>query len=228
MATGSKENRARAEKFIYKMIGELMPGDKHNVEKYKTLFARISDDDFAKYMERLGNGENILSIEAPNLSENKLTIENNFRVAEMLGHEFFENLWLIDPATGTEYLSPVKYLVIDLPLRRQQQMLVEKRSIPENNRHIDELTGQVTGDSHSSSLTFPELQNLRAQELTATAVELIKFRGGDTIAGQRLNRSILESGGADLNAIEALGPTRPKSVTTLRNLLFGMHIDNNA
>ena len=42
-----------------------------------------------------------------------------------------------------------------------------------------------------------------------------------------MNRSLLETGGADLDAIEALGPTRPKSVQTLSNLLFGMHIDNN-
>lgn len=227
MATRNKERRAKVEAYIIKMVGELLPSDPHNPEKYRTLFAQMDDDAFEAYVTALGDGSQILSIEAPNLSKHKLTIENNFRVAEMIGHPFFERLWLTDPATGTKYLSPVKYLIVDLSLRRQQQMLVEKRSIPDNNRHVDDTTGQVTGDSHSSSLTFPELQNLRAQGLEYTAIELTKFRGGDIIGLQRMNRSLLETGGADLDAIEALGPTRPKSVQTLSNLLFGMHIDNN-
>jgi len=226
MAT-RKERRAKTEAYIIKMVGELLPGDPHNPEKYRVLFAQMDDDAFENYVKALGSGEQILAIEAPNLSKHKLTIDNNFRVAEMIGHKFFERLWLIDPATGTRYLSPVEYLIVDLSLRRQQQMLVEKRSIPDNNRHVDDTTGQVTGDSHSSSLTFPELQNLRAQGLEYTAVELTKFRGGDIVGLQRMNRSLLETGGVDLDAIEALGPTRPKSVQTLSSMLFGMHIDNN-
>lgn len=219
--------RKKAEAYILKMIGELTPGHTHNADKYKQLFAQMSDEDFEGYMRQLQDGSQVLSLEVPNLMKIPVTVENNFRVAELIGHKFMERLWLTDPATGTKYLSPVEYLLLDLPLRRQQQMLVKKRSIPENNRHVDELTGQPTGDSHSSSLTFPELQNLRAQNLTYTAVEMIKMRGGDVTAGQRMDRQILETGGADLDAIEALGPTRPKSTETFSIMLTAAHIRNN-
>jgi hypothetical protein len=219
-------NRKAAEAAVYKWIAELIPGDDFNVKRYKTLFAQMSDAQFDAFMELLESGEEVLSFENPNLSEHKLTIENNFRVAQLLEHPFFERVWLTDPATGVRYLSPIPYLIVDLPLARQQQMLVEKMSIPENNRHVDELTGQPTGDSHSSSATFPEIQGLYAQGLNQVILELIKFRGGDTVARQRMDRSILETGGVRMDAVEALGPTRPKSTETLSTLLNGMHLSN--
>ena len=220
-------NRKKVEAFILDKIAKLIPGDAHNVAKYKSYFASMDDAAFETYMKRLQDKTAILSVEVPNLSETKISIDNNFELADELKHKFLQRLWLTDPADGTVYLTPIPYLVIDLPLRRQQQMLTEKRSIPDNNRHVDELTGQPTGDSHSSSLTFPELQNLYAHELPFTAIELIKFRGGDTTAFQRMNRAILETGGADQDAIQALGKTRPKSTETLSVLMTAAHIANN-
>ena len=34
MATRSKQRRAKVEAYIIKMVGELLPGDPHNPEKY--------------------------------------------------------------------------------------------------------------------------------------------------------------------------------------------------
>ena len=220
------DKRRAAEEYIYKWIGELLPGSE-NVKVYKELFAKMSDAQFDDLMHKLDRGDVILFLIAPNLSEHKVTIERNFAVAEKLKHNFFERLWLTDPATGVTYLTPVPYLVFDWPLRRQQQMRVEKQSIPENNRVIDELTGQPTGESHSSSLTFPELQVMYAQGLDAAPEEIIKFRGGDIKAFQRFNRSIVETGGASLSAIKAVEPSRVKSTETLSTLLTAAHLKNN-
>lgn len=220
-------NRKAFEQVIYTWIAELTPGDSFNVERYKALFAKMSDEAFDAFVDKLESEQEIVSLEVPNLSETKISMENNFRVARELDHNFFERLWLTDPATGRVYLTPVPYLIIDLPLARQQQMLVEKMSIPENNRHVDELTGQPSGDSHSASMTFPEIQALYAQGLTAPLLELIKFRGGDNLARQRMDRTILDTGGVSMEATEALGPTRVKSTETLSTLLSGMHLTNN-
>ncbi len=218
-------NRKAAEAFICKWVDELLPGGT-NGEMYKTFFARMSDAEFEEYMRALANETATLQLEAPNLSKHKVTIENNFRVAKELGHVFFERLRLTDPATGTVYLTPVKYLIVDLTLRRQQQMLIKKVSIPENNRHVDEMTGQPTGDSQSSSITFPELQVLYAQGFDKAIEEFIKFRGGDIKAGRKLDRQIIETGGASLDAIASEGETRVKSTEVLSTLLKGMHISN--
>ncbi|WP_201285368.1 hypothetical protein, partial [Klebsiella pneumoniae] len=90
------------------------------------------------------------------------------------------------------------YLVIDVPLRRQVQLLQSKATIPENNKHIDDLSGQSTGPSKGSKISFPELQVLFAQGLDSTITELIQFRGGDAKAFNAMNRAIIENGGVSI------------------------------
>lgn len=217
-------NRAAATAFIIKYIDKLLPGSP-NTKIYKERLAAMSDKDFGAYMERLGDGSEVLSIIAPNLGTDKLNLMRNLEVAKELGHEFFEHLELTDPTTGIVYTTPVKYLVIDLPLRRQVQLLEKKYTIPENNKHIDELSGQPTGPSKGSKISFPELQVLFAQGLDSTITELIKFRGGDIKAFNAMNQAIYENGGASIEQLAKLN-TSVKSVTTLSTLLKGMHLDN--
>lgn len=218
-------NRKAATAEAIKWIDKLLPGS-DNGKLLKERLDRLNDQEFHEYMEKLASGEEILSLVAPNLADIKLTIENNLKVAEELGHNFFERLWLTDPKTGTEYLTPVRYLIVDLPLRRQQQLLVKKISIPEDNQHVDELTGQPSGPSQGSKLSFPEIQVLYAQGLDRSIEEMIKFRGGDIKAFQAMNRQIHDTGGASLDAIKKT-PTRVKSTETLGTLLRSMHLDNN-
>lgn len=218
-------NRKAATAEIIKWIDKLLPGSP-NADLYKERLGKLSDEEFDAYMAHLETGEEVLSLIAPNLSDQKLTIENNLKVAEELGHNFFERLWLTDPKTGTQYLTPVRYLIVDLPLRRQQQLLVKKISIPEDNLHVDELTGQPSGPSQGSKLSFPEIQVLYAQGMDRAIEELIKFRGGDVKAFQAMNRSIIDTGGASMDAIKKT-PTKVKSTETLSTLLTSMHLKNN-
>ena len=218
--------RKQAEAEIISWVEKLVPGG-GMAAKYETLFKTMDDAQFTAYMQQLHDGSAVLSVEVPNLTKTKLSVQNNFKIAKELGHEFFEQLWLTDPATGTVYLTPHKYLVVDLPLRRQQQMLIKKTSIPESNKQVDEMTGQPTGDSHAASMTFPELQVLYARGADAVIEELIKLRGGDTKAFQRMNRQATATGGVSIAAVKQQGPTRVKSTETLGTLLTAMHLSNN-
>lgn len=217
-------DRAAATKAILKYMEKILPGSP-NTKMYKDLLEAMSDKEFDRYMAALESGDETLYAEVPNLSGINIDVQRNIEIARELGHEFFEYLWLTDPTTGETYKTPVKYLVVDLPLRRQVQLLVKKVSIPEDNNHIDELSGQPTGTSKGSKLSFPEIQVLFAQGLESTIVEMIKFRGGDEKAFNAMNRSILENGGVSMDSIERV-PTKVKSVTTLSTLLKAMHLDN--
>lgn len=218
-------NRKAATAECLKWINELVP-DGQAVKDMETVLNSLSDDEFDAYMLALEEETEILSIAIPNLGKDKLELERLLDVGEKLGHSFFEQLWLTDAKSGVTYLTPEKYLVVDLPLRRQQQLLSEKISIPENNRHVDEMTGQVTGDSKGASLSLPELQLLRAQGLDRPVLEMIKVRGGDDRAFRAINRQIIETGGASIDSVLGAG-TRVKSTETLSTLLKGMHIQNN-
>ena len=218
-------NRKEAERFIIMYIGKLDTSGL-NAEVYKKRFKEMTDKEFKSLMEEIKNDNFTLPIFAPNQSKVKLTTDKALSVAKELGHSFFERLRLTDPSTGETYLTNIEYLVIDLPVRRQSQLLSKKIKIPKSNKTIDSLTDQATGPSKGASLSFPELQVLVGKEMNSTIEELIKVRGGDTKAYQQFNQSIIKTGSASLENVKAL-ETRAKSVDTLSIILKGMHLDNN-
>ena len=216
--------RKEATEFILKYIDKLLPGSP-NRERYAALFSGMSDKQFDTFMKQLESGEVQLSIMNPNLTKHRLDLKRNLKISDELKHDFFQRLVLTDPTTGMTYRTPVKYMVVDLPVRRQVQLLQKKVTIPENNKHIDELSGQSTGASKGSKISFPELQVLFAQDLDHTITELIKFRGGDTKGFNAMNRAIYETGGVSIENLSGTN-TKVKSVTTLTTLLKAMHLDN--
>lgn len=218
-------NREAATAELLKWIDKLLPGSP-NKAIYEERMKKMSNAQFDAFMKRLDSGEEVLSLIAPNLSEPKLTVERNLKVAEELNHNFFEKVWLTDHVTGKTYLTPVPYLIVDLVLRRQQQMLVKKTRIPEDNRHVDDLSGQPTGASKGSRISFPELQVLMAQGMDKSLTELLKARGGDEQAFRTMNAEIISKGGVSIDRIAA-GNTRVKSTQTLSTIFTAMHLSNN-
>lgn len=218
-------NRKKTTDEIVMWLEKMLPGSDAGKDT-RALLDAMTDELFESYIDALENEDEYVSLAVPNLDDHKLEMENLLAVAGELGHDPWQHLKLTDPATGVVYLTPEKYLVIDLPLRRQQQSLSKKISIPDNNRHVDELTGQPAGDSKGASLSYPEVQVLRSQSLVNTIVELIKVRGGDEKAMRAANRSIIETGGVRLEPLMQLG-TRVKSTENLGILLKGMHLDND-
>ena len=217
-------NRKAATAEIIRLVEKLLP-NAGNKEYYEKRLGAMTDEQFDQYMQKLESGQETLSLIAPNLHDVKLTVENNLAIAKEIGHEFFEQLWLTDPTTGRVYLTPQKHLVIALPVRRQQQLLVKKIAIPQHNRSSDDLTGQPTGDSHGSSLSFPELQVMYAQGFDRSIEEFIKFRGGDLKALRAMSLQLIETGSANQDSIKRT-PTKVKSTETLSTFLKGMHLAN--
>lgn len=219
------KNRKAAEAVVLKWVGKIDPSGK-NTKMYEDMFATMTDAQFDNWMTAIEQGKDYVSVIADNNTGSRITTDNNLKVAKEMGVHLFQRLWLTDSVTGVKYLTPVRYLVLDLPVRRQIQTLVNKVSIPEDNKHIDELTNQPTGPSKGSAISFPELQVLYAQGLDASIQELVKFRGGDEKGMAAMDKSIIETGGVSLEALRQLG-TRAKATETLSVLLKGMHFDNN-
>ena len=217
-------NRAAAMAELFKYVEKLLPKSE-NVKMYEETLGKLSDEEFDAYMGKLERGEEILFLVCPNVTHPRISLERNLKIAKELKHDFFQRLWLTDPHTGTTYLTPIPYLVVDLPLRRQAQRLDKKISIPKDNHHTDVLTGQATGPSKGASLSFPELQVLYAQGLDSTIEELIKFRGGDEQAYRAMNKILIDQGTVDLNSIP--NTSRVKSTETLSTFLKAAHLDNN-
>ncbi len=195
------KNRKAAQEFIVKYIDKITQGGP-TVNIYKTMFAGMSDKDFDKYMADLESGEKFLVVVVPNFSKKRPSTENNLEIAKELGHEFFQNLYIEGKNGLPSYLTPVKYLVVDLPVRRASQSLTKKISVPDNMKVIDTLTGQPTGDSQGAKISYPELQVCAAMGLNKSMLELMKYRGGDVKGHAALRASLSNYGRAQLENLK--------------------------
>lgn len=218
-------NRKAAQEFILKYIDKIFPGG-DNKQQYEKLFASMSDVEFGKFINDLESGKRFLVATVPNTPNTKVTMDNNMKVAKELGYDFFHKLWIGAKANEPAYLTPVEYLVMDLPIRRQSQHLQKKRSVPEHTKTIDQLTGQPTGPSKGAKISYPELQVLAGMNMDESLIELIKFRGGDSGGYNAMNAMVLRYGNANLKTLAAYG-TGVRSTTTLKIFLRSMHLNEN-
>lgn len=218
-------NRELATKELLYFIDQFAPGSP-NRDIYEKRLEAMSNKQFDTFMKKLESGEEILALWIANLDKHRIDLKRNLKIAKQLDYDFWQHLTLTDPETGQVYTTKAKHMVVDLPLRRQVQMLYKKMSVPEDNKKVDERTGQPTGESKGASLSYPELQVNAAKGLDAMITELIKFRGGDVKAFNAMNRSIMQTGSVDLKSLENI-PTKVKATETLSVMLKSMMIDNN-
>lgn len=218
-------NRKAAEEELLSCIEQILPGSE-NSRIYQDILKGMPDNEFDQWIADLESGARQLALIAPELVEPSLSVERNLDLAEKWGHKFFERIWMDSQNGSPSYLSNEPYLVVDLPLKRQAQFLIKKISIPEDNRSIDTFTGQPTGKSKGSKISWPELQILAALGgFDETIAEFFKFRGGDLQGFNAMNNMIANTGGVSLNAIGSLG-TKVKAVQSLSTLLTSMHLTN--
>lgn len=215
-------HRAAAQKYILRWVQEIDISG-HNTKIYKEKFASMSDEDFEVMIKGIMDESVNLSVIAPNFSPVRLSVENNFRVGDALGHQFFQRVHVPAKDGMPAYLTPIPYLILDLPARRQAQLLEKKISIPENNNSVDDLTGQPTGASKGSRISYPEIQVLAATGLNDCLTELLKYRAGDEKGGLALNTMIARTGGVSLKAIEPFA-SGVKATQALKTYLSGMHL----
>lgn len=220
------DNRKAATDFILRSIYELLP-DNNNRDLYTTFLNSLSDKQFKEFMKDLIDEKKILKLIVPNGSKVKLDIDRNLKLAKKLGHEFFEHLWLTDKATGIQFKTPKKYLVLKLPNRRQFQTLINKMSVASKQTTVDQFTNQPTGSSSkTSSLSAPEINMMRAQGYEQCIVEFIKERGGDSRAFNAMNRVLFRDGAVNQETLDSLN-SRPKATVVLSVFLSAAHLRNN-
>lgn len=226
--------RKKVTEFIVSVIQDFTPGDTRNSEITRERLESMSDEKFEDYMRRLGkpqteeewmNREH-LNLYVPNLDKTKINVIRNVEIAKSLGKNIFQQVWITDPQTLLTFLTPKPYPVMDLPVRRQAQIHEKKASIPLHSKSVDQLTGQVTGDSKGSKMSFPEIGALASQKLDNSLIEMIKIRGGDEEAYREVERKLIQTGSCSMSDVLDMG-TRVKSTDVASAYLKAMHLDNN-
>lgn len=214
--------RKQTQELILKYIGKIVSG-KENVDLYQNLFDSMTDKDFDNFMNQLKEGKIHLAVVIPNDGKVRVSVENNLKIGKELGHEFFTKIKVTNHAEYPDHILPIKFLSYYLPIRRAQQLLSKKISIPEHNMTIDSITGQVAGRSRAGSLTFPEQQIMLSMDMKQSALELAKIRGGDQGAAKALNDKLFKDGKATQAEVNQFSTT-VGSTTALKNYLLAMGI----
>jgi hypothetical protein len=195
-----------------------------NSKDIKTKLEKLSDKDFHRYMEAIRDKKEQITLYMPNL-KNDIRLKDAIEAAKAVGITLFDTLILTDPVTKKTYVTNHKYLILNLPIRRVKQIVIEKRSVPESDRKVDLLSGQVIKPDQSSTISLLETQILAAKGLDRSIMELIKVRGGDINAYATFKSHLEEKGSVSLSEIDP--NTSVKSAITTSVYLKAMHIDNN-
>lgn len=215
--------RKKVEKFILDYIGKIVSGD-DNVNLYKSLFKSMSDKEFHQFMLDLRDKKKTLSIIVPNGDKkNTVSLEKNLKIAKELGLELFQQLKVTNQKDAPDYITPHKYLILKLPLRRAAQLLSKGISVPDNSKITDRLTGQVTAGSRSGKITYPEIQVLLGLGMKATLRELLKLRGGDLGSANAMNQSLTKIGKVNQGEIDRYS-TGVVSTKTLKAYFNAIHV----
>lgn len=217
-------NRKKAESMIISYIDKIAPGGE-NKELYINLFKNMNDKEFDKFMVGLRNKSITLTIIAPIGSKisKSISVKNNIKVGKELGYDFFQRIIIEGENDLPPYKTPNKYLVYKLPFRRAAQLLSKKISIPTDSKSIDLTTGQVTGKSQASKLTYPEIQMLVGMGINDSLEEFLKNRGGDVKSQHAMMNMLYKYGKVDNNMLDGY-EDEVISKKTLKNYWLGSHI----
>ena len=219
-------NRKLTETYILDSIQSLTPQSTENRKLYENRFKGMTDEAFKRFMERLASNQEILMIVLPNHQEGGLSIENNLKIGDKIGHDFFTRVMVVGKDGLPDHLTPIKFMVIDLPVRRFSQTLDKKIRVPKNAKVIDSLTGQVTGDSKGAAITGPEVHILSAMGLEAPLIEALKYRGGDRQGRTAFNGLMSRYGTATLGTLDKY-QGGVESTASLRTYLTAAMMRNN-
>lgn len=212
------------QQWIGNFVESILPGA-GNKEMYAAVFEQMSDKEFVQFM-RTVEERGYLDIIVPNLTAQKLSTERNIKIAKKeFGHNFFERVIIKD--SEKSYMSNVQYMILQLPVRRQSQHSIKGISTSEDNRQLDQLSGQPTGDSKAAKISYPEAQLMQGMNLPVSLVELMKERGGD-IGMFNAAKAMASATGTISMAAIADRATGVESTKSLHIFLTCAHLRNTA
>jgi len=215
--------RERVEEYIIKLAEEFDKFGSKNADRYRRIFAKMSNERFDAFMHALRDNKTQISIIMPN-HINNMTTNDVIDIAKRRKVPLFSKIYFHDMLTGRRYLTKYKSLVITVPVRRLSQYLFHKISLPDGDSHVNPVTGQVIPPDKGAALSAIETQVLASKGLSTSIVELLKIRSGDMNAYRAMKYTIEEQGDVAMSDIPLTG--RPRSVATVQCFLHGMMNSN--
>lgn len=215
---------------LYKQYQRMTPTkdgkDNDNVKYLKSVFDKMTDKEVIKFTQELRSSGQTFPFTSPNWDkENMPKMEDLIAVGESIGMKLYQRIWKINP-DGTAYLSPTERLVGILYARRQNQTAMHSAGYADVGNTVNTLTGQVTGASKITRLSFMESMLINQYTgMSPVLQELLQFRGGDPTARRAMRMMLASTGYADHAKLASLGSTA-RINETLNTFLLGAHLNS--
>ena len=200
-----------------------MTKDERNVKLYTDLFTKQTDKEFHNFMEYLKAGNILNVVVESDISKNKITFENNEKIAERLGRPFFQYFVTKGLQDLPDTLSNHKYLTMIMPVKRTKHTSAKGVSVSEDSKHVDTITGQPIGVSKAASISGSESSLLYAMGMEKTLHELMVDRA-DSNNFTLLNNAMSQYGHVPPGLLEKYSG-RTQTTIALWVYLRGMHLD---
>ena len=219
----SKDKRKALIDYFEQKLKNVDPSGE-NIKRYTSFINSATDMELKKFITDIKEGRVQISFMIPNMVK-RLSMEKMLSTAENINLKIFDYIWYVDKESNEMYRSNYKYPIYKIPLRRMQQYLDKKLSVPGNDKKIDLLTGQVTGDDRSAAITNPEIQALTSRGLSKTLHEMVSVRGGNISAYGEFKRQLEENG--ECRLVDLVDDSVARSAVVTKVLFQSMHIDSN-
>jgi hypothetical protein len=214
----------QAIKALVSKVYDLIDPSGYNTDAFVKMVDGMSDTAFKQWIAQLESGEARLTIEMPNMVS-RMSVEKLLKAAELTETKLFQQIVHKDISTGIEYETPHKYPILELPIRRTQQVIEKKMRIPGNDNSIDAMTGQVSSSAKASAIGKEEIQILYNRGLENVLKEFLQVRGGDPELFAKMVQQLEETGQADVDTDDPMTKTRVSE--TVNTLFAGMQLETN-
>lgn len=209
----NKEKRAKIEKFLYGLLSTIDPSGV-NLNKYKSMFAKMNDDQFANWMNAFlaDDKSNIrIDIEEFGNDNRKLKFENVEKAAEYVGVPLFEYVYV--PHVSSDPKHPIrtreKVLVGNLNIKRPQQLVTKKTGYTLSDTDRDEMSGAAKGESRGGTTTGVENELLAGVGADKIISEFLGVRGDNVAEYDNMLQAISETGSVKLEDIKTSKYDKP-------------------
>lgn len=174
-------------------------------------------------MEDIYNEEQNISFQIDSVNDSNQRLDKIYAGCRKIGVPTEEYI-IYDDGDGNKYSSPHKCIVLDIPVKRLQQMLDKKNSASGDTDVVNPLLGTVTGDSKAAGISDTQLYGLLTTGNMPVIKELMGPRADDEVAKMQMIRSIEEDGVVRMKDLE-LNTKNKQSIKTMSVFLLAAGLE---
>jgi hypothetical protein len=169
MAKFTKKIREEIETLIYKVF-DTLDSTGTNTEHYSVMFSKMSDKRFLDYLKKTKWPFRFHTVPF----DVEPTVDDCHKASNIIGFKLFDKVALPhihQDRNGNPVVSN-EAMIIDIPIKRMQQIVSKKTSTPSDITKRDMKTGVLLSDDKGAKTSDREMEALVFQGLDSTAKEM--------------------------------------------------------